>query len=191
LAGIALITAGAFYGGRASLQRSIKTNNTCSAWVIPRAGKIFSRGRKTEFSPVTPNPPAWNSTAYEGVNMDEQQQDSPRAWQMAKKEPNLRVDEVATPAPTYISLGDEIGTTTPTIWETETTVFSPENQTARYESYREANTTRYTGPQPANFQGERPEQAEGLGLLQDGVRPKIKRKQVSRASGHGTWTGSS
>jgi hypothetical protein len=110
---------------------------------------------------------------------------------MAKKEPNVRLDEVVTPAPTYISLGDEIGTTTPTIWQTETTVFSPGHQTVRYESFREANTMTYTGSQPGSFQGEIPTQTEGLGLLQDGGRPKIKRKAVSRTSVNGTWTGSS
>jgi hypothetical protein len=151
-----LIAALAWYSGRASLNHSIKNGGTGSAWTIPRprSGKFFYRGNRggtTEFSPVIPSTPA---------------------WQMAKEEPFVTTNEAVTPAPTYISIGDNYGIPTPGAGETD--------------AMRDN-----TGSQPAKYEGVRAGQAEGLGLLQGEARPVVRRKEVSRKSvpGHDNVSG--
>lgn len=92
---------------------------------------------------------------------------------MAKKEPFVAVNEAVTPAATYVSISDDYGMPTPGVGETET---------MRYN----------TGSQPARYEGVRAEKAEGLGLLQGGARPVVKRKEISRKSvpGYGNSNGS-
>jgi hypothetical protein len=177
-----LIAALAWYGGRASLNHSIKNGGTGSAWTIPRprSGKFFYRGNRggaTEFSPVIPSPPAWQTTAHDGgffpsSNTEAQQQFAHQARQMAKEEPFATTNEAVTPAPTYISIGDNYGIPTPGAGETD--------------AMRDN-----TGSQPAKYEGVRAGQAEGLGLLQGEGRPVVRRKEVSRKSvpGHGNVSG--
>jgi hypothetical protein len=87
---------------------------------------------------------------------------------MAKEEPFATTNEAVTPAPTYISIGDNYGIPTPGAGETDN-----------------------TGSQPAKYEGVRAGQAEGLGLLQGEGRPVVRRKEVSRKSvpGHGNVSG--
>ena len=184
LAGVALIASVAWYGGRASAKHSIKNSGTGSVWTIPRPrpGKFFSRhspGWTTKFSPLTPSTPAWKTTAYEaGVfqspDMESHQQSTPQGWQMENKEPFVAVNEATTPAPTYISMGNDSGIPAPGARERET-----------------MNSN--TGLRSAKYEGIRSGQVEGLGLLQDGGRPLAWRKQIPRKSvpGHSNGSGSS
>jgi hypothetical protein len=173
-----LIAALAWYSGRASLNHSIKNGGTGSAWTIPRprSGKFFYRGNRggaTEFSPVIPSTPAWQTTAHEGgffpsSNTEAQQQFANQGWQMAKKELFVTTNEAVMPAQTYISIGDNDGIPTPGAGETD--------------AMRDN-----TGSQPAKYEGVRAGQAEALGLLQGEGRPVVRRKEVSRkpVPGHG------
>jgi hypothetical protein len=183
-----LIAALAWYSGRASLNHSIKNGGTGSAWTIPRprSGKFFYRGKRgnrgnrggaTEFPPVIPSTPAWQTTAHDGgflpsSNTEAQQQFAHQGWQMAKEEPFVTTNEAVTPAPTYISIGDNYGIPTPGAGETD--------------AIRDN-----TGSQPAKYEGVRAGQAEGLGLLQGEGRLVVRRKEVSRKSvpGHGNMSG--
>jgi hypothetical protein len=91
---------------------------------------------------------------------------------MAKKEPFVTTNEAVTPAPTYLSIGDNYGIPTPRA--------------------RETNVMRdNTVSHPAKYEGFRAGQTEGLGLLQGGGRPVVRRKEVSRKSvpGHGNRSG--
>ena len=126
--------------------------------------------------------PDWQTTKYEGgvypsPNTEAQQQFSHQSWQMAKKEPSVAVNQAATPAPTYVSIGDDYGMPTPEAGETERMKYN-------------------TGPRPAMNEGTRAGKADGLGLLQ-GAGPMLQRngmqrKEVSRKSvpGHGNGSGS-
>lgn len=181
LAGVMLITAMAWFGGRESAKRSMKNGRAGSVWSVPRprSAKFFSRGsrrRTVEFSPVTPNTPAWESTAYEGASPDTevQQHFAQQGWQMVKKEPFVALDEAVTPSPTYISNGVDYGMPTRAAGEMET---------VRHDA----------GSQPGGHEGVSAGQAEGLGLLHGGSgRPVVKRKEISRkaAPGHRNGMGS-
>jgi hypothetical protein len=202
-AGVALVAALAWYTGRASLNRSIKNGGTGSAWAIPRprSGKFFTRrkgGGTTEFSPVTPNTPAWQNTGYEGgyfpapnpqmqqqfayqteggyfqsPNSEVQRQFTRQDGQMAQKEPFVITHEAVTPAPTYIPMDGNYGISTPRAEE-------------------RVPTRNNNGSQPMIYEGTRSEQAEGLGLLQGAGGPVVKRREVSRKSvpGYGNASGS-
>ena len=106
--------------------------------------------------------------------MESHQQSTPQGWQMENKEPFVAVNEATTPAPTYISMGNDSGIPAPGARERET-----------------MNSN--TGLRSAKYEGIRSGQVEGLGLLQDGVRPLAWRKQIPRKSvpGHSNGSGSS
>ena len=96
---------------------------------------------------------------------------------MANKEPFVIIDHAVTPAPAYVSNGDNYSSPTPGAWETDIIRDDTGSQRARYEAIRVG-------------------QAEGLGLLQGGPRPMVKRKEVPRKEvsrkpvpGHGDRNG--
>lgn len=84
----------------------------------------------------------------------------------------MTTNEAVTPAPTYVSIGDNDGIPTPGAGETD--VMRDD-----------------TGSQPAEYDRVRAGQAEELGLLQGGGRPVVQRKEVSRrpVAGHGNGSG--
>ena len=105
--------------------------------------------------------------------METQQQSTLQGWQVVNKEPFMAVNEAASPTSTYVSMGDGCGVPTPGAREGGT--MSPN-----------------TGLRPAQYEEIRAGQAEGLGLLQDVVRPVAWRKEIRRKSvpGQGNESGS-
>ncbi|MCJ1390596.1 hypothetical protein MMC18_003456 [Xylographa bjoerkii] len=173
LAGVVLIATLAWYSGRANLRHSIKNGGTGLVWPTscPRSYKFFSRNNRrgaTEFSPLPPSTSAWQSSAYGGgfspsLDAEIQQQFEQQRWQKAEKATVVTTTEAVSPAPTYISIGDDYGVPTPRARETD-------------------GIRDNTGSRPTMYEGFRTGQAEGLGLLQGGPRPVVQRKS---APGHG------
>ena len=83
----------------------------------------------------------------------------------------MTTNEMVTPAPMYVSIGDRHGIPTP--WAGETDAMRGNSRSP-----------------PAKYERLRTEQAEGARLLQGGGRPVVQRKEVSRkpvrGQGHGS-----
>jgi len=223
LTGAALVAALAWYGGRASLNRRIKNGGAGSAWTIPRprSGKFFTRrkgGGTTEFSPVTPNTPAWQNTGYEGgyfptpnpqmqqqfahqteggyfqgPNPQMQQQFAPQPEGGHFHSPNSEAQRQFTRQDWQMAQKEPFVTTHEAITPASTYISMDDNYGIPTPRAEERLPTRNNnGPQPTIYEGTRSEQAEGLGLLQGGGRPMVKGKEVSRKSvpGYGNASGS-
>ncbi|MCJ1383187.1 hypothetical protein MMC17_006300 [Xylographa soralifera] len=181
LAGVVLIATVAWYSGRANLRHSIKNGGTGLTWTIfrPRSCMFFSRDDRraaTKFSPLSPSTSAWQTSAYGGgfiptSNAEEQQRFEQQRWQMGEKAPAVTISEAVSPAPTYISIGDDDGTPIPWAGATDTVRDN-------------------SGLQPTIYDGVSARQAEALGLLQSGVRPMVQRQEISRKSVPGHRNGS-
>ncbi len=83
---------------------------------------------------------------------------------MAKKEPAVTVDEVVTPATTYISIGDDYGMPTTGIVEADA---------SRYKSSGQHISSR-------SNEGVGAGPAEGIESFRNESRPVVKRKEVRR-----------
>lgn len=222
-AGVALVAALAWYGGRASLNRSIKNGGTGSAWTIPRprSGKFFTRrkgGRTTEFSPVTPNTPAWQNTGYEGgyfptPNQQMQRQFAPQPEggyfqspnpQMQQQfahqpeggyfeSPNSEAQRQFTRQDWQMAQKEPFVITHEAVTPTPTYISIGDNDGIPNPRAEErASTRNNNGSRPTIYEETRSEQAEGLGILQGAGRQVVKRKEVSRKSvqGYGNASGS-
>jgi hypothetical protein len=222
-AGVALVAALAWYTGRASLNRSIKNGGTGSAWAIPRprSGKFFTRrkgGGTTEFSPVTPNTPAWQNTGYEGgyfpaPNPQMQQQfayqteggyfqgPNPQMQQQFAHQPeggyfqspNSEVQRQFTRQDGQMAQKEPFVITHEAVTPAPTYISMDGNYSIPTPRAEDRVPTRNNnGSQPMIYEGTRSEQAEGLGLLQGAGGPVVKRKEVSRKSvpGYGNASGS-
>lgn len=170
LIGVTLVAALSWSMGRASVHHSTKNGGTGFASTIPRprsgaffsrSGKFFhrvKRGGATKFAPVTPTV---QTPMYEGGYFPSSSTDVQQGWQMSQKEPFVNTNEVVTPAPTYVAIGDEYSIPTPSAEETGAMREDTEWQSLKYEDVRSG-------------------QAEGLGLLEGGDRPVIQRKEIPR-----------
>jgi hypothetical protein len=204
-AGVALVAALAWYGGRASLNRSIKEGGAGSAWTIPRprSGKFFTRrkgGRTTEFSPVTPNTPAWQNTGYEGgyfptpnPQMQQQFAHQPEGGYFQSSSPQMQQQFAHQPEGGYFHNPNSEAQRqfTRQDWQMaqkEPFVITHEAVTPTYISMDDnygipsPRAEERVGSQPTIYEGTRSERVEGLGLLQGAERPVVKRKEVSRKS---------
>ena len=163
--GVTIIAALAFCGGRASLSQRLKNSGKGSVWTTPRPrpGKIFSRGIRgirggtTEFSPVNPNTPAWENTAYGGGFFAT----AHPGWETQKEEPYVSVDETVTPVTTYASIGEDYGMPITGVGQTNDTRYEIETHPARCDVVRAGHV-------------------EGLGLLPREARPDLRRKEIKR-----------
>ena len=132
----------------------------------------------TEFSPVISNTPAWQTPYTGGLSPNPNMETQP-GWVLHKKELRVTANEVVGPATRYVPIGDDYGMSVTRAGET-------------------IDMTDINASEPTKYDRRRPGHAEGLGLLQDGSRPEVrrkeaKRKEISRKSvpGHRNGTGHS
>lgn len=180
--GVLLVAALAWYVGRASLHHRIMNGGTSTACNVfrPRSGKFshcFRRSGATEMAPVTPamQIPMNEGGYLPGLDRDTQQQSEHQEWpMMSQKEPFMKINEEVTPAPRYVTSVDGYSTLDSGTGETDA-------------------MRNYTGWQALRYEGVGFEQAEGLGLLNGGNRPVMKRKEISRKPlpAHSHWDGRS
>lgn len=182
MTGVAIIAALAWYGGRASLNRSIKKGGPCSAWTIPRPrpGKFFTRrkgGGTTEFSPVTPNTPAWQNTGYEGgyfptpnPQMQQHFSHQPQDGYFQSPNPQMQQQLAHQPEGGYFESPNSEAQQqfTRQDWQMaqkELFVITHEAVTPAPTAEERVSTRNNNGSQPTIYEGTISEQAEGLGLF--------------------------